>query len=368
MLSGGGAQLPSTLGTVAGAIISPKALANPSLDLSQGPGDAGSGPYKVVEFKPSDRTVYEQAQAPGEYWDPSAGLLKRFTWLYVANGAQRINGVRAEDLDLAQITTTDVPAAADVAKQAGFGGRRATLALTQHQFFMRATNAPLDNLKLRQAISYAFDKSSIGDGLYGGSCTPATQFYPESHWAHDPRIDSLYSYDVAKAKDLIKQSGVTDLTFGQAFSPLYETPAPAAQAMLKAVGITTELQPLPYADLVTQWFAGSVDSMYGGVVGSVDPAQYLFDIYLSGQKLIPEGERAEFAALADKANDPTLSQDERGAIYKDIFYKIAQNAYTVPVCNSQQFWLEHGQVGGLDRLMFTFIGLVDPRYLYAVKS
>jgi hypothetical protein len=81
-----------------------------------------------------------------EHHERAAGLLKRFTWLYVANGAQRINGVRAGDLDLAQITTTDVPAAADVAEQSGFGGRRATLALTQHQFFMRATNAPLDDV------------------------------------------------------------------------------------------------------------------------------------------------------------------------------------------------------------------------------
>src|SRR3546814_2393087 len=63
-------ELPAILAGPAGAMISPDAVKNKT-DLSLEPGTAGSGPYKVAKFTPSEGVVFSPAD--GEKWDEGAG-------------------------------------------------------------------------------------------------------------------------------------------------------------------------------------------------------------------------------------------------------------------------------------------------------
>ena len=115
LVPGQGVQLPSVLALNAGMIVNPKAIADPNADLTQGPGAGNeSGPYKLESATTglaSGQAQYAQRDDWAKYWDKTAGRIKRLKVIGVATGAQRINAVRAGDVNVGQVTGVDVPQA-----------------------------------------------------------------------------------------------------------------------------------------------------------------------------------------------------------------------------------------------------------------
>ena len=70
-------------------------------------------------------------------------------------------------------------------------------------------NPPFDNEKVRQAIGYAIDKQRIVDNFYPKGSTVATQFLPAAIPGYAKGFTD-FTYDQAKAKELLQESGVAD--------------------------------------------------------------------------------------------------------------------------------------------------------------
>jgi peptide/nickel transport system substrate-binding protein len=75
------------------------------------------------------------------------------------------------------------------------------------------TQAPLDNVKVRQAIQYAIDRERIAKQVFGGLATPTTQFWDPTAIGYDASLDDEYAYDPEKAKELIKEAGAEGASF-----------------------------------------------------------------------------------------------------------------------------------------------------------
>jgi len=71
---------------------------------------------------------------------------------------------------------------------------------------------PLDNLKVRQALTLAVNKPAIIDAVFHGSGQAAKNLLPPTQWGSDDSIQD-YPYDPAKAKQLLQEAGL-----GQGFS------------------------------------------------------------------------------------------------------------------------------------------------------
>ena len=67
--------------------------------------------------------------------------------------------------------------------------------------------APLANVKVRQAINYAFDRAALLKAIGAGYGTVTTQIFPPSSPEYDSSLDSYYTYDPAKAKQLLAEAG-----------------------------------------------------------------------------------------------------------------------------------------------------------------
>lgn len=65
-------------------------------------------------------------------------------------------------------------------------------------------HAPLDNPKVRLAISYAIDRDKITEGIYHGYSTPSSSLIPEGIIGY---VESPVKYDPEKAKELLKEAG-----------------------------------------------------------------------------------------------------------------------------------------------------------------
>ena len=68
--------------------------------------------------------------------------------------------------------------------------------------------APWDNVKVRQAVMYALNSDQIIQNAFAGMAKAPTSYLPES-FSNYHRASTVYTYDVEKAKSLIKEAGIT---------------------------------------------------------------------------------------------------------------------------------------------------------------
>ena len=102
--------------------------------------------------------------------------------------------------------------------------------------------SPFADLKVRQAISYAIDRKGIANTLGYGLWEVANQPAAAYQFGH---IDNVpYTYDVAKAKQLMKDSGFPNgiKTSVIASTSFGRDALVAIQSQLAAIGITMEIK------------------------------------------------------------------------------------------------------------------------------
>jgi oligopeptide transport system substrate-binding protein len=112
-----------------------------------------------------------------------------------------------------------------------------------HYLYMNVQFKPFDNLKVRQALSWAIDRDKQVK-LLGGQAKPLYQVYPPGMPGYQPD-KRWYGYDPTKAKQLLAEAG-----YPNGFSTTLYTdnvdPNPklmqAVQADLAAIGVNVEIK------------------------------------------------------------------------------------------------------------------------------
>jgi peptide/nickel transport system substrate-binding protein len=354
---GSGADVPAALATWSGMMVSPKTIAA-NTDITKDPGMSGTGPYLVTTYKPGESTVFEKA--PGTYWNPAVGLTKTIEIDYVAASSARIAGVQSGQYDEAQISGPDVVQAEALAKSGQYSGYGVFVA-TQHVLKLHAGQGVLTNEKLREAIAYAIDKKSIADNLLSGNCKVATSPYPEGNWAHGSTVDSVYSFDLNKAKQLVAESGVASpaLEIVYATGSSFAALVPATQSMLEQAGFKVTATPLPQSDVDPLFRNGQKDAYQASISASGDPANIVNNELLGGFKLYNDTD-GSLKTLADQAVNPKLSQAERAKLYDQIWTKAAGQYVEINICNTRQYALYNKNLQGVEQMPLIWVGLQIP--------
>ena len=167
-------------------------------DFARAP--VGTGPYKVVDFRPDNVLVLA---AHEDYWGGEPPI-KELRFLVVPEVASRVNGLLSGEYDF----ITDVPPdqIALVEEDPAFevvGGP-----ITNHRLMVfDKNNGPMKNVKIRQAMTHAIDRELIVDALWGGRTkVPAGlqwEYYGDMYLA-DWEVPA---YDLDLAKKLVAESG-----------------------------------------------------------------------------------------------------------------------------------------------------------------
>ncbi|MFC1431860.1 ABC transporter substrate-binding protein [Streptacidiphilus sp. N1-3] len=126
------------------------------------------------------------------------------------------------------------------------------------------SKAPWNDLRVRRAANYAINRQAIADNLLHGTAGPAYQAAPKGTLAYDP-AGNLYSYDPAKARQLLAQAGLahgfsTTVTVPTAGSGNL-LPVPISEAIqrdLAAVGITVKIRTTDWSGLLGAEAKGKV--------------------------------------------------------------------------------------------------------------
>jgi peptide/nickel transport system substrate-binding protein len=221
---------------------------------------SGTGPFKMTRFVPRERAEY----APNkEYWDKNrVPKVDRVVLLPMPEPTTRLAALRTGQVDWIEVPPPD---AIPLLKQAGFQiALRSYPHVWPHSLNLK--QAPWDNKLVRQAANYAIDREGICKSLLNDTCIPATGVvYPGHPWFGKPAF--TYTYDVKKAKELLKQAGYEGKRVKTSF--LISTsgsgqmlPLPMnefVQENLREIGIDVELLPIEWNTLTTLVRKGFVE-------------------------------------------------------------------------------------------------------------
>lgn len=356
---GSGVELPSVFGTNVGMMISPKTI-EAGTDIQNDPGKSGSGPYVVTAYIPQESLTL--ARADEDYWDEKAGRLKGIEIVGMPDASTRLNGVRTGATDLTWVSSAnEIVEAQSLAKQS-------TLGVEEVEFrnvlgLMMRAQGDMTDPAVRQAAARAIDPAAIS-ALFSDTCTPYQQMYPESSWSTDGSYEYPYTYDEAEAKKLAGGSPTIALTFAAGTNT--EKPANVIQSQLSQVGFNATLNPAPITQTEPRFIAGDFEAMVTNSFSpKIDPEETV-ETYITGAYGFGNG-NAEIAAKAKQAADPTLAQDDRAALYKEIWAMVLDEALFVPICHQTNATIYSDKVVDAENMPWANTGTFDIRTVAMVE-
>ena len=193
------------------------------------------------------------------------------------------------------------------------------------------TPAPqLKDIRVRRAIGHAIDRDAMVKRIVGESARVLhTQCFPSQFGCTDEGAPR-YTYDPAKAKELLKEAGYPDGFEIDLYAYRERNQTEAMIGYLRAVGIKANLRFMQYAamrDAVRAGKAPLVHQTWGS--SSVNDVSASIPIYW---KFLPDdtSRDAEVRDLLEKA-DSTVDLNARKQAYKKALTLIAERAYALPL-------------------------------------
>jgi peptide/nickel transport system substrate-binding protein len=185
----------------AGMVEAPSAFNKP--DMKTNP--IGSGPYILDTKDTVVGSSYVFTRNPN-YWDKASQHYGKLVLKVYSDPTAMLNAIKGKQLNGAKLINNDT---LDQVKGAGYTLNPFELDWTGIFLFDRAgkLNPALKDVRVRQAINYAFDTKALLTAVGKGHGTQTTQVFPKDSVAYDPALDSRYAYDPAKAKSLLAAAG-----------------------------------------------------------------------------------------------------------------------------------------------------------------
>ena len=161
-LSQPNASLPMTLGNKYGAVIPAGYFDAPDSKTKLNQTSVGTGPFKLVEFKPNSNLTL--ARNP-DYWEKGAPYLDQVNFVSIPNSASMLVGLTNKRVDLALLNRPqDVR---QVEKVPGLKTERWP-SLNQKAIDLGSEYTPLNDPRVRQAIALGVDKDEVMRASIGG--------------------------------------------------------------------------------------------------------------------------------------------------------------------------------------------------------
>ncbi len=181
-------------------VVSGRAFSDAASWLEYARKPVGTGPYRIVEFKPDTSLLME---AFDNYWGGRPPI-KTLRLVEVPEVSSRVNGLLAGEFQFA----CDIPPdqIADIEKHPGFEVLGGTI--PNHRLTTFDKNHPtLHDPRVRLAMAHAIDRKLIVDSLWAGRTRVPAGLQWEFYGPMFVTGWSVPEYDPAKARELVKASG-----------------------------------------------------------------------------------------------------------------------------------------------------------------
>jgi peptide/nickel transport system substrate-binding protein len=301
----------------AGMMVSPKAAKEAGDKFGQHP--VCAGPYKFVERVQQDRIVFEKF---ADYWNKDNVFIDRIVYLPLVDATVRLANLKSGGLDLIErLLATDIKAVQtdpklklSTAIELGYQG--VTLNIGKDK-----AKGPLSqSAKVRQALDLSIDREAINQVVFNGESKSGNQWVSPDHPYYQQAFP-MRPRDVAKAKDLLREAGVTgpvSVDFMVPKGAEVEAVAQVIQSMAAETGFDMKIRVTEFATSLKQAEAGEYQAYMLNWSGRIDPDGNSYIFLRTGA---PQNYSAWSNPEADKALDEgRLITDpvQRKAIYEKL--------------------------------------------------
>ena len=294
--------------------------------------ECGTGPYKLVDIEMNTECNMTRFD---DYWRKPASI-KNAKIRVITEGTTAVTSFEAEELDF--LFCYNVSAFAPLAETGNYNTK---LAATYHTAYILMNNKlkPLDDKRVRQALSYATDRETMIAIAYEGLASPTYLMANTSSFGvPKDKFRNHYEYNLEKAKALLAEAGYPnglDLGVMTVISGSYhEKYAQVFQQSLAEIGVKIELRGSESAVADAEAHNYVLCTMGGG---------FMTDFaYAVGQYYVPTNmanyENPKVTELAEKAAGETNAQT-RLKLYEEISDIVIDECPNIPIFNKQVPWV-----------------------------
>ena len=228
----------------------------------------GSGPFKLDSWEPNAKEVL----SANPDWAGGDLAIDGIDVTVLPDETAILASLRAGQIDFALLN--DPLIATLVPNEPNLQLNRVG-ALAYNVLQLNPSRPPMDNLKVRQAMSCAINRQEIIDAaLVGEGAVTGPMTVPA--FAQDPNTLFCYTQDVDKAKALMSEAGFADGFTAKVIAATGEPPVAASeaqvlQAQLAEIGITLDIEMMELNVYVDRWLAGDFDMAVAQNGGRPDP-------------------------------------------------------------------------------------------------
>ena len=212
--------------------------------------EAGTGPYTLDSWKPDESIVLKKFNNYWGKWD--GDHISTIIVKIVKEAGVQLQMLLAGEADL--VTRVPPESIADLENNKSCEVLKGP-SFMNYALHLNTTKPPLDNILVRQAISYAISYQDLITVSVAGWATQAVGAIPYGEFGYDSYLYQ-YKYNLDKAKKLMAMAGYPDgidrkLVFTYAAENTTEKAfAPIVKEDLAKIGIDVEIRPMIWT---SQW-------------------------------------------------------------------------------------------------------------------
>ena len=297
-----------------GMMVSPKAAKEAGDKFGLHP--VCAGPYKFVERVQQDRIVFEKF---ADYWNKDNIHIDRVVFLPIVDATVRLANLKSGGLDLIErVLATDIKdVRADSRLVLSTAPELGYLGLTVNIGNDKSKGPLSQSAKVRQALDFSIDREALNQVVFNGEFTPGNQWVSPTH-PYYQKAFPVHGRDIAKAKALLKEAGVTLPVTVDYMIPKgaeNEAVAQVVQSMAAEAGFDIKIRAVEFATTFKQAQAGEFQIFQINWSGRIDPDG---NSYIFMRSKAPQNDGGYANPEADKLMEDgraTSNVEERKAIY-----------------------------------------------------
>lgn len=286
----------------------------------------GTGPFKFVSYTPGQNLLLEKYEG---YWKEGAPYLDGVEFKFIPDVDTAFMELQAGTIDILKYLTT--------AQAQSLSGEynlvEGNMNLV-HGMYLNSSYEPLSDARVRQALCYAVDRDAINHFMFGGkSRIIGSNMIPNMTKYYEPQAESVYTYDVEKAREMLSEAGYPDgfdleITVPSSYSQHVDTAQIIADQLSQA-GVRTTIKQVEWSTWLEEVYKnGRFEATVIGFDGTLAPGKMLQRYVTGDGKNFMHYSNPEFDRAFKEANE-TVDDALKTAKYKEAQMILAQDAAAV---------------------------------------
>jgi len=312
----------------------------------------GTGPFKLAQYQKDSRILFT---AFPEYWQGKAKI-DRLVFSITPDASVRLAKLEKNECQVMPFPNpADLPRLKenkDITLMSKSGLNTGFLAFNTQK-------APLDNVKVRQALAMAINKPAIINAVFQGTGTAAKNLLPPGVWSADSELQD-YAYDPQKAKALLKEAGLPEgttidlwaMAVQRPYNPNAKRMAEMIQADWAKVGVNAKIVTYEWGEYLKRVKGGEHQAaLMGWTTATGDPDNFFGPLFTcqsaNGGSNSSKWCYQPFDKIIAEAKTIT-DHDKRVALYKEAQQMMHDQMPAVMIAHSTIFEPVRNNVKGYE--------------------